>query len=281
MKIKIVCISLSDAIERRKHMEQLLNTLKNDCEFVVDWEFFDAYNGEQIQVIHKKIYYNGIFTGWYHDSSVFLIDQIEQFARLHYRKFGGIPYCKDVSVSVDGNVAWIYRNDQPQFSIDASYFRKILTMNEIGCALSHFEAMQISQDMKLYNHDSAEYDALMILEDDVYLVGDLTKTLQQFKMYHLLDWDILFLNIPGYGGNPGYIEPNTMVEISDDFNLHVYSHFSSTCSYMIRHSVVDKPVINLPLDDYFSRRVDLRMLRVKEPVFMVDYSKLSGQSTIL
>lgn len=275
MKIKIACISLPDAIERRNHMEQLLNTLKNDCEFVVDWEFFDAYDGEKIQVIHKKIYYNGIFTGWYHDSNAFLIDQIEQFARLHYRKFGGIPYSKDVSVSVDGNVAWIYKDGVSQFSIDATYFRKILTMNEVGCALSHFEAMQ-----QVYSHDNEEYDALIILEDDVYLVGDLTKTLQQFQMYNLLDWDILFLNIPGYGGNPGYIEPNTMIEISDDFNLHVYSHFSSTCSYMIRHSVVDKPVINIPLDDYFSRRVDLRMLRVKEPVFMVDYSKLSGESTI-
>ena len=273
MKIKIICISLTSATERREHMTKLLNKVK-DNPFIVSWEFFDAYDGKDLTVVNKKIYYNGIFTGWYHDESVFLIDQIEQFARLHYRKFWNIPYTQDISVSIDDDGrAWIYKNGQQQFSIDPSYFRKHMTMNEIGCALSHFEAMVFLND--------DDCDALLILEDDVYLVGDLENTLKKVEMYNLLNWDIIFLNVPGYGGNPGYIEPNTMIDYTDEFNLHVYSHFSSTCSYIVKHPIVDKPVINIPLDDYFSRRVDLFMLRVKEPVFMVDYTRLSGESTIV
>lgn len=272
MKVKVICISLADAIERRKHMTELLNHMN------VDWEFFDAYDGKNIKVVNKKIYYNGIFTGWYHNENVFLIDQIEQFARLHYRKFGGIPYSKNVSATVDGGgVAWIYKDGERQFSIDAGYFRKKMTMNEIGCALSHFEAL-------IHHHATfgdGDYDAILILEDDVYIVNDLNETLKKIELYNLIPWDIIFLNIPGYGGHPGYIEPGTMVDFND-FNLHVYSHFSSTCSYVVsrNNKIIDKPVINLPLDDYFSRRVDLFMLRVKEPVFMVDYDKLSGESSI-
>ena len=273
MKIKIVCISLSDAIERRAHMTELLNSI--ETQLGIKWEFFDAYSGQDIKVVNKKIYYNGIFTGWYHDENVFLIDQIEQFARLHYRKFGGIPYAQDVSVTIengdDNSVAWIYKGGEKQFSIGANYFRKTMTMNEIGCALSHLEAMQNIHDC----------DAIILLEDDVYLVGNLDETLEKIKQYNLLPWDIIFLNIPGYGGHPGYIEPGTMVDFND-FNLHVYSHFSSTCSYLVskHNKIIDKPNINLPLDDYFSRRIDLFMLRVKEPVFMVDYNQLSGESTI-
>lgn len=271
MKVKIICISLTDAIERRLHMTALLNQIKQELN--IEWDFFDAYNGKDIKVDDKKIYYNGNFTGWYHDENIFLIDQIEQFARLHYRKFAGIPYAQNVSVKIDNdNKAWIYMDDDKQFNIDASYFRKKMTMNEIGCALSHLEAMIFYRN---------NYDAILLLEDDVYLKGNLLSTLDKVNQYNLLNWDIVFLNIPGYGGHPGYIEPNTMVDFND-FNLHVFSHFSSTCSYIVskNNRILDKPHIDLPLDDYLSRRVDLFMLRVKEPVFMVDYNQLSGISSI-
>lgn len=272
MKVKIVCISLSEAIERRVHMTELLNSI--ETQYGIKWEFFDAFSGRDIKVVNKKIYYNGIFTGWYHDDSVFLIDQIEQFARLHYRKFGGIPYAQDISATVEDDVAWIYKGNEKQFSINANYFRKAMTMNEIGCALSHLEAMQSI-------HHNGDCDAIIMLEDDVYLVSNLYETIEKINQYNLLPWDIVFLNIPGYGGHPGYIEPGTMVDFND-FNLHVFSHFSSTCSYVVSrdNKIIDKPIINLPLDDYFSRRIDLFMLRVKEPVFMVDYNQLSGESTI-
>jgi len=263
--MKIICISLPDAIERRQHMTELLNSIG------IEWKFFDAYSGKDLKVVDKKIYHHNIFTGWQHDENAFLIDQIEQFARLHYRKFGGIPYSKDVSVTLDGELAWIYKNGEKQFSINTNYFRKKMTTNEIGCVLSHLEAIKDIDNTTL------------ILEDDVYLIGKLEETLEKIEQYNLIPWDIVFLNIPGYGGHPGYIEPNTMVDFGD-FNLHVYSHFSSTCSYVVsrHHKIIDNSsrTINLPLDDYFSRRVDLFMLRVKEPVFMVDYNQLSGDSTI-
>jgi hypothetical protein len=260
--MKIKCISLPGAIERRRHMTELLDKIG------LEYEFVNAYDGSQIQVVNKKIYYNDVFTGWYHDSSVVLIDQIEQFARLHYRKYWNIPYANDISVDVEGNVAWIKKNDIRQFSIDSSYFRRHMNMNEIGCALSHFEVMK------------GITEPTLVLEDDVYLVGNLEHTLECTKWYDLL-WDIVFLNIPGYGGNPGYIEPGTLTVFSDEFDVHVYSHFSSTCSYIVKENVfANVNTINLPLDDYFSRRIDLVMLRVKEPVFMVDYTGVSGESTI-
>ena len=262
--MKIKCISLPGAVEKRKHMTELLDKTG------LEWEFVDAYDGSQIKVIDQKIYYNDVFTGWYHDSSVVLTDQIEQFARLHYRKYWNIPYISDVSVYIEdgGTVAWIEKGGIRQFSINANYFRRYMNMYEIGCALTHFEVMR------------AITEPTLVVGDNVYLVGNLEHILERAKWYDLL-WDIVFLNIPGYGGNPGYIEPGTLATFSDEFDIHVYSHFSSTCSYIVKENLfTNVNTINLPLDDYFSRRVDLILLRVKEPVFMADYTGVSGESTI-
>ena len=268
MRVKIICISLQQAIERRQHMTDLLNNIG------FEWEFFDAYDGQNIKIINDKIFYNNAFTGYYHDASKFLLDQIEQFGRIHYKKIHDIPYTLDISAIIDQENAWIVKQEQFQFFININYFRhRTMILNEIGCALSHYNVIKMLQ----YDED---YDAYLVLEDDVYLIGDLNRIIKQAEWYDLI-WNILFLNIPGYGGHPGFIEPNTQTTFSNDFNLHVFSHYSSACSYLVNKNwTLNEDYINLPFDVYLSRRIDLLQLRIKEPVFMVDYTKLSKDSTI-
>lgn len=268
MRVKIICISLINATERRLHMTELLN------EIGLSWEFFDAYDGKHINVVNRKIYYKKIFTGYYHDESKFLLDQVEQLGRLHYKKYGGIPYDLNVSSKIEDDRAWIIKDGHPQFFVDAGYFTQKMSNNEIGCALSHIEVIKSLRG-------DCDYDAYLVLEDDVYLTGDLQKILKQAELYDLI-WDVIFLNRPGFGGHPGFIEPNTETEFSQDFNLHVYSQYSSACSYLVNKKLVqDTNHIDLPFDVYLSRCINQFQLRVRrEPVFMVDYNKLSGNSTI-
>lgn len=302
MRIKAVCINLEKSHDRKQHM------LYNADKMTLPFEFFKAYsykdmelkrNSSDISVIDPgpdkdyiitidgetgkddldQIYFNGVFTGLYHNPKRYLEDQVEHFGRKHYQDYHNIPYAHPIKIidfEGDHTKKWINYKGESAFYVDISNFRKYIAKAEIACAYSHYKVLE-----KLI--EEPDYDAYLVLEDDVVYqeyddepTYNLNTILQELDLYTPL-WDIAYLN------EPKFISSNTLVPYNKYWNLGVYSNFTDACSYIITKNTARQLLelydgqINLCADDFLTRQVQLYSLRSKKPIFINNYS---NESTI-
>lgn len=286
-KTKIVCINLKNCIDRRLQIETTLS--KSSLPF----EFFNAIHYKDVTLVSNiencqissvnneykiKVDYNksvNIFnqkTNLIHDPDAYLIDQVEHFARVHFKKYHNIPYANVVITNHDDpNKKWFTYKDKTMF-VDISNFRRYLTISELACSLSHYHVLkQLISD--------SEYDVYVILEDDVILneTGDYTlvNILKHLDLYNKC-WDVAFLN------NAIFCSPNSLVDLTEYLNYGVYSNFTNACSYVVTKESAQKLIdrfngtINIAMDDFLSRQQDLKMVRLKKPLFEIDQSSPSN-----
>lgn len=315
MKIKTVCINLERSSDRRQHMLGIADKITLPFEFfkACDYNNLELVGGDEMVVSVaegdddyiitikgdtsggklKEIHYKGEFTGLYHDPKRYLEDQVEHFGRKHYQEYHGIPYAhpiKCLDFEGDHCKKWINYKGETAFYVDISHFRKYIAKAEIACALSHYKVLE-----QLI--DDEEYDAYLILEDDVVLqesksdVDDgqqeqpeyakheqveynLKNVLDELQLYEPL-WDIAYLN------EPKFIAPNTLVPYNKYWNLGVYSNFTDACSYIVTKKTARELLdlyqgqIDLCADDFLTRQVQLYSLRTKKPIFINNYSQKS------
>lgn len=305
MKLKAVCINLETSENRKQHMLNVADKM------YLPFEFFKAYDYKNLELVSpqttsiniidpgnnddyiidvgtdgencgsgiKKIYYNGEFTGLYHDPKKYLQDQVEHFGRKHFQDYQNIPHAEPIRViDYDGDLTkkWINYKGESLFYVDISNFRKYIAKAEIACALSHYKVLE-----KLLQDD--EYDAYLILEDDVvYQEYDsepdynLKNVLDELELYSSL-WDIAYLN------DPKFLSINSLIPYNKYWNLGVYSNFTDACSYIVTKKTAKKLIdlynkhIDLCADDFLTRQVTFFSLRTKKPIFL---NNLSNDSTI-
>lgn len=301
MKIKTVCINLEKSSDRRQHMLNIADKIYLPFEFfkACDYNDLEIRNEEMLEVSvidpgpeqdyiitisdnnesDDKIYYQGEFTGLYHNPKRYLEDQVEHFGRKHYQDYHNIPYAhpiKSVDFEGDHTKKWINYNGESVFYVDISNFRKYIAKAEIACALSHYKVLE-----KLVNDD--EYDAYLILEDDVVLQEyddepdyNLKNVLDELKLYTPL-WDIAYLN------EPKFLSPNSLKPYNKYWNIGVYSNFTDACSYIVTKETANELLklynhhIDLCADDFLTRQVHLYSLRTKKPIFINNFT---NESTI-
>lgn len=301
LKIKTVCINLEKSSDRRQHMLNIADKIhlpfeffkacdyndleirngENDSEILVidpgpDQDYIITFGGNES--IYSKIYYQGEFTGLYHDPKRYLEDQVEHFGRKHYQDYHNIPYAHPIkSVDFEGNHTkkWINYKGESVFYVDVSNFRKYIAKAEIACALSHYKVLE-----KLVN--DPDYDAYLILEDDVVLQEhdssdyNLKNVVHELELYTPL-WDIAYLN------EPKFISPNSLKPYNKYWNIGVYSNFTDACSYIVTKKTAKQLIelynhhIDLCADDFLTRQVQLYSLRTKKPIFI---NNLTNESTI-
>ncbi len=302
MKIKTVCINLEKSSDRRQHMLNVADKMYLPFEFLKACDYNDLTivkpdSNDNISVIDpgpdqdyiisimnevssgggSKIYYKGEFTGLYHDPKRYLEDQVEHFGRKHYQDHHNIPYAypiKSVDFEGDHTKKWINYKGESVFYVDISNFRKYIAKAEIACALSHYKVLE-----KLVEDD--EYDAYLILEDDVVLQEyddepdfNLKNVLHELELYSPL-WDIAYLN------EPKFISPNSLKPYNKYWNIGIYSNFTDACSYIVTKETAKKLIklyndhIDLCADDFLTRQVHLYSLRTKKPIFINNYSNVS------
>lgn len=286
-KVKAVCIHLDECHERYRNMK----LVGEKIEKVIPFEFSSATSYKDVSLCtkldsenidiqlepdtteykvnvqyYKEVHVKGRNTGFLHDSKRYLMDQVEHFGRNHLRIYRNIPYAENVVAldHDDHNKKWITYNGQLLFFVEISNFRKYMTLGEIACVLSHVKVLQ-----KLV-HDG-EYDAYLVLEDDVQLTSehDLEAILHHLYLYKNC-WDIAFLN------EARFSTPNTLYPISPLLNILVNSSFTNACSYLITKKTAQylldtmNSFIDITMDDFLSRQQILKMVRVKNPVFTFD-----------
>ena len=282
-KTKIVCINLKNCIDRRLRIETTLATSN------LPFEFFEAIHYKDVKLTSNienceistsdndykiKVDYNKSIeiynqkTSLTHDPDAYLIDQVEHFARVHFSKYHHIPYA-DVVVTNhdDATKKWFTHKDKTMF-VDIVNFRKYLTISEMACCLSHYHVLkQLISD--------PDYDAYIILEDDVilketedYTLIDMLKHLDLYSKC----WDIAFLN------DARFCSPNSLIHLTEYLNYGVYSSFTNACSYVVTKKSAQKLIdrfngsINIAMDDFLSRQQDLKITRLKKPLFEIDFS---------
>lgn len=301
MKIKTVCINLEKSSDRRQHMLNVADKMYLPFEFfkACDYTNLEIKSSDEdceISVIDpgpdqdyiisvtssdgkcgSKIYYKGEFTGLYHEPKRYLEDQVEHFGRKHYQDHHNIPYAypiKSVDFEGDHTKKWINYKGESVFYVDISNFRKYIAKPEIACALSHYKVLE-----KLVN--DTEYDAYIILEDDVVLQEyddepdfNLKNVLHELELYSPL-WDIAYLN------EPKFISPDSLKPYNKYWNIGIYSNFTDACSYIVTKKTAKKLLklydnhIDLCADDFLTRQVHLYSLRTKKPIFINNYSNVS------
>jgi hypothetical protein len=246
MKVKIVCINLEKDENRRQYMSKQLG------DQVV---FFPAIDANYLETHGTKLYYKGKLLNVDYDKDVYLYETALAFGRRHYRNLG-IPYAP-VDARIDGNIVGIIHGDTT-FYTDITPYKKNLSQTELACALSHYFVQT-----ELSNSD---YDAYIILEDDVCIDMDkLSTVLQHLELYYPLV-DVLFLN------QPEFITPDSLIDYTSMTNLGVFSGYSGAYSYILtRHgaqklSSIYNNTIGMTADDFLSNQIQLRQSRVKEPV---------------
>jgi len=297
MKIKTVCINLEKSTDRRQHMLNIADKVYLPFEFFSACDYNDVTitgpvddvtvvdpGPEQDYVItvgesDRRIYYKGEFTGMYHDPKRYLEDQVEHFGRKHYQDHHNIPYAhpmKSIDFEGDHTKKWINYKGESVFYVDVSSFRKYIAKAEVACALSHYRVLE-----KLIQDE--EYDAYLILEDDVVLQEhdddpdfNLQNVIDELVLYSPL-WDIAYLN------EPKFLAPDTLKPYSKYWNLGVYSNFTDACSYIVTKKAAKELIslynqhIDLCADDFLTRQVHLYNLRTKKPIFL---NNLTNESTI-
>lgn len=290
MKTKIVCINLKHCTQRRQNIE---NTL---AKTTVPFEFFDAIHYKDVEVVDNLenckilgisetgefkcdvgydtvIKIKGETTELTHDPKAYLIDQIQHFGRIQFLKYHNIPYA-DITVTDhdEPDKRWFTYNGMSMF-IDVGNFRKYLTEPEMACSLSHYYVLK-----KLIEDE--EYDSYIILEDDVLLnetppEHTLENMLRHLELYDKY-WDIAFLN------EAIFLSTNSLFSISEHLNLGVYCSFTNACSYVVTKACARKLLeryegaINIAADDFLSRQQDLKMVRLKKPLFHIDGTQPSN-----
>ena len=290
MKTKIVCINLKHCTQRR---ENIIKTLANVS---IPFEFFDAIHYKNVEVVDglenckivgvdetgqvkcdvqytNTIKIDGRATDLTHDPKAYLVDQVEHFGRTHFANCHHIPYA-DVTVAdhEDVNKKWFTHKNMSMF-VDISNFRKYLTPPELACSLSHYYVLKKLMEDK-------EYDTYLILEDDVLLNETppdytLEKMLHHLELYNKC-WDIAFLN------EAIFLSTNSLVSMTEYLFMGVYSSFTNACSYMVTKESAQKLLdryegaINLAADDFLSRQQDLKMVRLKKPLFDIDGTQPSN-----
>lgn len=294
MKIKVICINLAKSTDRKQHMLNIADKIHLPFEFFKACDFNDITiinPNDEVKVIdpgpnldyiihyggsdkESKIYYKGEFTGMYHDPKRYLEDQVEHFGRKHYQEYHNIPYAhpiKSIDFEGDHTKKWINYKGESVFYVDISNFRKYIAKAEIACALSHYLVLQ-----KLL--DDSEYDAYLILEDDVMLQEyddeqdyNLKNVLDELVLYSPL-WDIAYLN------EPKFISPNSLKPYNTYWNIGVFSNFTDACSYIVTKKTAKQLIklynhhIDLCADDFLTRQVHLYSLRTKKPIFINNYT---------
>lgn len=282
LKTKIVCINLQKCTDRKEKIENQLKDIS------IPYEFFKAIDFKNIKLISniekceiintidnkfeididykKSIQINDENTELKYDPDEYLIDCVKHFGRVHFFKFYGIPYADIVVTNhSDPNKKWFSYKDISIF-VDISNFKKELSLPEMACTLSHYHVLK-----QLINDN--DYDSYIILEDDIILNEtedyNLNKVLEHLQFYRNY-WDIAFLN------EARFCSPNSLYPITDYLNYGIYSSFTGAYSYMVTKETAKKLIeafdktINLTMDDFLSRQQQLKMVRLKNPIFEID-----------
>lgn len=282
LKTKIVCINLKDCTDRKEKIENELKDIN------IPFEFFDAIHYKDVKLISnvekceivnvvdsefkidvdykKSIQIKGEITELKHDPHEYLIDSVQHFGRIHFLKFYGIPYA-DITVTNhnESNKKWFSYKDVSMY-VDISNFKKELSLPEMACTLSHYHVLK-----QLIN--DKEYDSYIILEDDIIVKQtedyNLNKVLEHLQLYKNY-WDIAFLN------EARFCSPNSLYPITEYLNYGIYSSFTGAYSYMVTKETAKKLInifnntINLTMDDFLSRQQQLKMVRLKNPIFEIN-----------
>ena len=294
MKLKTVCINLERSDARRHAMLRIADYVPTS------FEFFKAYDHRDIVVRYDdclsvdddynvtitrckhdgelcgKIYHKGEFMGLYHNPKRYLEDRVEHFARKHYNIYRDIPYASPVkcnNVEWDHTKKYINYKGVDQFYVDVVDFRKSMSPSEIACAISHYKVYeQLLSD--------PDYDAYLILEDDVSIVGEhLQAALDDLELYEPL-WDVAHLN------KPKFLASQSMLPYSAHWNLGVFSVFTDACSYIVTKEAARQLIdslhshIDICADDVLTRHVRLYSLRTKDPIFSNTAQHETHPSTI-
>ena len=251
MNIKLVCINLKDNVDRRTFMRNQLGERVH---------FFDAIDAKYLTVQGNTIYYKGKQLDLVYDSDMYLRETALAYGRRHYRNAGGILYA-DVDIHINGNIVTISR-DGESFYTDISPYKKNISTTELACALSHY---LVQKELAL----QSDFDAYLILEDDVVIdTNQLECILAHLSEYDLL-YDIAHLN------HPEFMMKDSLVDFSSMFNLSVFSGYSGAYSYVLTKQGARKlmsvynATIGMTADDFISNQIQLRQVRIKQPICSV------------
>lgn len=290
LDFKIVCINLERSTERRQHIaEHVAPFLAGRAvEWMVAFDHRDlTLEAESASTVIgnrplHRIHHLGWFTGFHHDAERYLEDQVEEFGRKHYKSRLDRPYQLGVTCVHDPDVPfrkWVALHGEIQFYVDCTTFQQKLSMPEIACALSHITVMR-----KLVAEPAA-CNAYLVLEDDVSLLVGPERLQAVFEHIEMCEplWDIVFLN------EARFVDADTLVRFTSVLDMSVFSSFTNACSYIIKKSAAetllnrierDRNCINLTADDFLSRQIDLRMLRVVEACFSIGCEDLPSNIQI-
>lgn len=246
MKIKVICINLEKDVERREFIKSQLGD---------QVEFFHAIDANDLEINGSILYYRGKLLNVKYNDKMYLYETALGFGRRHYRNLG-IPYA-NVDASIDGNIVGIIYGDTT-FYTDITPYKKNLSKTELACALSHYFVQK--------ELESSDYDAYIILEDDVVIdLIKLESILKHLELYYPLV-DLLFLN------HPEWITSNSLVDYTDLMNFSVFSGYSGAYSFILTKHGASKLMsayngtIGMTADDFLSNQIHLRQLRVKDCV---------------
>lgn len=251
MNVKLICINLKDQVDRRTFMRNQLGERVH---------FFDAIDAKYLTTQGNTIYYKGKQLELVYDPDMYLRETALAYGRRHYRNAGGILYA-DVNIHINGNIVTISRGTEA-FYIDISPYKKNISITELACALSHYF---VQKELAL----ESDFDAYLVLEDDVIIdIDQLDRTLAHLSEYDLL-CDIAHLN------HPEFMMKDSLVDFSSMFDLGVFSGYSGAYSYILikqgarKLMSVYNATIGMTADDFISNQIQLRQVRIKQPICSV------------
>jgi GR25 family glycosyltransferase involved in LPS biosynthesis len=125
-----------------------------------------------------------------------------------------------------------------------------LNAGEIGCALSHKAIMKIISKKK--------YKSVLVLEDDVDFVQNLTAEFNKMIQYLPEDWDMLYIGGNNKIGHPAQKE----LEIVNKYYARTRLTLT-TSSYAVRQTAVKK-IRNLLKDEPFRMAIDTAYTKVQQ-----------------